>query len=249
MDFKLIAGEVTGLIISRGYEDLLHGLRVRAAVEATAAIAAAANVAFTATATAVSGTTTDSEVAMDFFRCTVNGVPLAGRFYLVGFREGDIIEFVVTMSDGKGEVYAARSKQSRLIWTLPYHTRGHRAQLRHDIKSSVIISAVGTLLTGVLLHYDRFSADRLGFVINQSLIAFSVLLLINFLSRWPFYKSSRAATEIFRTFGFADPGNLNLPSMNGSAEKQFCAATGVPSSSIIPWQYRYDDRALVSPVE
>lgn len=243
MDFELIAGEVTELTISKGYEDLLHSTKVKEIAGATTVIAASAGLA--STAAALSGASSGADVDMEFFKCKVNGVPLTGRFYRVGFQEGDMIEFVVIMSDRKGEVYAARSQQSRLIWTLPYHTRGHRAQLHHDIKSSLIISAVGTLLLAGLSYYEGFAADTGELIL--SLFFFTILLSGNFVSRWPFYRSSKDATKIFRAIGFTDPEWLNLPSMNGGAEKAFRAATGEPWSPIIPLRYRYDERALVSP--
>lgn len=242
MDFKLIAGEVTGLTTCKGYEDLLATAPVKDIGGVTAAIAASVGLA--STAAALSGADSAADVDTEFFSCNVNGVPLTGRFHRVEFQNGETIDFVVTLSDGKGEVHAARDRRSRLIWTLPYRTRGHKAQLRHDLASSLIISVVGTLLLTVLMHYKRFTVERLDLIINVSSIMFSILLTVNILSRWPFYKSSKHATEIFRILGFSDPVRVNLPVMDKRAEKEFRASTGAAWTPIVPWRYRYDQTAL-----
>ncbi len=90
-----------------------------------------------------------AEIDMEFFTCTVNGLELAGRFHKVEFKEGETVEFVVDKKSVGAVVHAARSPNQKMLWMLPYQTRGYLAQKRSDIKWSLILSITTPFLFSV----------------------------------------------------------------------------------------------------
>ncbi|AMC34361.1 hypothetical protein [Janthinobacterium sp. B9-8] len=98
---------------------------------------------------------------MQFFTCKLDEKRGAGRFYNVGFKNGEEIEFVV---EQEGDVYAvlvARSASQRLIWMLPQHLCGEEAHLRSDIKWTIITTIIGAVLYAIFLHPSGIKDDLL----------------------------------------------------------------------------------------
>jgi hypothetical protein len=177
-----------------------------------------------------------AEVDMEFFSCFVDALPVKGRFRRVDFKDGEKIDFVVTVKEGVGEVHGARDPSQRFIWTLPYQTRGHIAQKMSDIVSSLTISAACAILFSILTFYDDPEPIREQwiYVIKLTVMNFLITLFVNFMARRPFYKFPYEATKVFSTFEFNDPARLNL------ADKGYCKETGEPRSSDKPLRYRYE---------
>jgi hypothetical protein len=245
MEYVLISGIVTELNITKGYEDLAFTGRSKNLV-GMASIAAAVMGNGTSS-TILASSSNGAEVQMEFFTCRVNNLRLFGRFYKVEFRDGENIDFVVTKNGDLNEVHSARNPIERLIWSTPYRTRGHRAQKKHDISSSLKISAVSSLLFSVLMYsqQSRPWAECWRTVLYFSPVSFSIILIVNCLSRWPFYKFSYEATKVFKAFGFADPPMVNLEKNHGLAEKEYYEQIGAPRPwRVIPLRYRYMKNAL-----
>lgn len=236
----LLSGVIRDLAITRGYEDLAFTAGNRSLI-GLAAIAAAATGNSTSAAI-LSSSIGGAEVDMEFFTCFVGETALKGRFYKVDFQNGDLIEFVVSMEQGVGRVHGARNPSQRFIWTLPYQTRGHIAQMRSDILSSVIVSSVCAFIAAIIAIYqERTSlAGSRPVVLEFATMAFFIVLIVNFLSRWPFFKFSFEATEVFRAFGYEDPARVDLPKQDSRADKAYCNATGEPRPLVKPWKYRYE---------
>lgn len=244
MEHVLVSGVVQELTITKGYEDLAFTDQGKSLVGLAAVVAASTgNMASSAILSNSSG---GAEVNMEFFVCTINNLPLRGRFHKVDFSNGDHIEFVVTISDGIGSVHGARDPKQRFIWTVPYQTRGNVAQKASDISSSLTISAICAVLCSVLIFYNTpptiyNSWSQIG---NMTAIFFLAILAVNFLSRRPFYKFSFEATKVFAAFGYDDPARVNLPKQHSQADKAYCKETGEPRSWDKPWRYRYQEIPL-----
>lgn len=240
MEYTFISGVVRELRITKGYEDLAFTPTGKNLI-GVAAIAAGST-GNAASSTILAMASNGAEIDMEFFTCVVDNLPVRGRFHKVDFKEGETIEFVVTVKDGIGDVCGARDPNQRFIWTLPYQTRGHVAQKKSDIISSLNISIICAILLSLLTLYreSRALADSWSSVRDSALIGFSLTLIVNLLSRRPFYKFSFEATKVFAAFGFEDPASVNLPKRHIPADKMYCKETGAPRSWDKPWRYRYE---------
>jgi hypothetical protein len=240
MDYVLVSGIVRNLHITKGYEDLAFTARDKN-LTGLAAIAAA-SVGNATSSTILANSSNGAEVDMEFFTCFVNELPVKGRFHRVDFKDDETIDFVVTVKNGLCEVHGARDPAQRFVWTLPYQTRGHIAQKKSDISSSLTISATCALLFSILMFYDKPAAlaESWSYVRNVTTITFLLTLFVSFMARRPFYKFSFEATKVFRAFGFIDPARLNLPQRHSRADKDYCKETGEPRSWDKPWRYRYE---------
>jgi hypothetical protein len=216
MDYVLVSGLVRDLHITKGYEGL-------------------------ANSTIFEKLSDDTEVQIEFFSCFVDELRMKGSFHRVDFREGETIDFVVTIYRGVGEVHGARNPSQHLIWTLPYRTRGHIAQKKHDISSSLNVSAISGLLFAILAFSQEPGplVECWPTILKFATTGFWIILFVNYLARRPFYKFSFEATKIFSAFGFPDPATLNLPKRHNRADKDYSKATGEPRSWDQPWRYRY----------
>jgi hypothetical protein len=240
MEYALVSGIVSNLHITKGYEDLAFTARDKSVV-GLAAIAAAST-GNSASSAILANSSAGAEVDMEFFTCFVDELPVKGRFHRVDFKEGEKIEFVISMKKGVGEVCGARDPVQRFIWTLPYQTRGHIAQKKSDILSSLTISGICSILFSILTFYDNMDqlTEEWPYMLNVTLLTFLITVFVNFMARRPFYKFSFEATHVFSTFGFEDPGMLNLPKRHIRADKTYCKETGEPRSWDKPWRYRYE---------
>jgi hypothetical protein len=142
-DLKIVAGRCD-LGIACGDKALARGVDMLAAAMGEAVNAGAAS-------------SSDTDISMDFFTCTVDSREVSGSFYKLEFSNGDVIEFVVRDDDGLLLVAAARDLEKRYIWVQPYKTRGHLAQRRDDISWSGVISLGLPLLAAGYSTYRTFA--------------------------------------------------------------------------------------------
>jgi hypothetical protein len=247
MDYALISGVVRNLHIAKGYEDLYFTDHDKNLI-GMASIAAAA-IGNGTSSTIFASSNGGAEVDMEYFTCFVEKIPVTGRFHKVGFKDGETIDFAVTMNDGLGEAHGARNPIQRIIWTLPYRTRGHVAQKRHDISSSISISFISAALFAIFSFYAESGtlAECWQSVLKFSSISFAIVLTVCFLSRRPFYNFSFEATKIFDTLGFSHPSNVDLPKYHSQADKEYYQEIGKPRPwEDVPWRYRYRSVACSS---
>lgn len=239
MSFVTVSGIVRNLHITNGYEDLMIAKPNKDLVGLAAVYAASTG--NNASASILSSSANGAKIEMEFFTCEVQEIQLKGKFYRVEFKEGESIDFVVTLKHGSREVQCARDVRQRLIWTLPYRNRGHIAQKRSDIIHNIAISSLSSALsTAVILHNNTLPFDKK--IIEIAWLSIPVFLLsvfINYMTRKPFYKFSYDATEIFRTFKFNNPANVNLPKFNKKAQKEYAEEFGKNYLNEVPWKYRY----------
>jgi hypothetical protein len=234
MSLVLVSGPVCNLKITRGTENLLDDQAQRVAGGVADVVGSLTG------STGIAGSNGGGDIDMDFFTCTIGNKKLHGKFYRVDFNNGDVIDFVAEVWRERYDVQAARDAEKQIIWTLPHQMRGHLAQKRHDIVSSFKISFVmGLLVAGASIFMDADSAIDWKSVFMIAPITFTICLIVNFLSRWSFYRFSLVATDIFWEFGFDQPEHLDLPKQHGSAEREYYAITGESYSSGQPWKYRY----------
>ena len=240
MQLIILSGVIRDLVIARGYEELAFTAGNRSLVGLAAIVAASTG--NNTNATILSNSSSGAEVDMEYFTCFVGETPLKGRFHKVDFQNGDLIEFVVSMERGVAEVHGARDPSHQFIWTLPYQTRGHIAQKRSDILSSIIVSSICACIAVIIAIYQERSSlpGSRPVVLEFATMAFFIVLIVNFLSRWPFFKYSFEATEVFRAFGYEDPARVDLPKQDGRADKAYCSEKGEPRPLVKPWRYRYE---------
>lgn len=238
MNYTLISGIVQNLQISKGRADLMMNKPDYLDVVSALNTAFAENSPDSADST---------EIEMEFFTCEVQNIRLEGRFYRVEFTEGDNIDFIIILKDGLGEVQCFRDRGQRLLWTLPYHTRGHIAQKLSDITHGIVISFLGSLLgTAIVFHNDYLPLDQK--IIEMAWVAipsFGMCIFVNYMVRKPFCKFSYNATEIFRTLNFSNPELMDLPQNNRKAQKEYASEFGRSHIDENPWKYRYQIRDLL----
>jgi hypothetical protein len=235
--YQIISGAISDLKIGAGRCDLGIACGDKALAGGVNMLAAVMGEAVNAGAASSS----DTDISMDFFTCTVDSREVSGSFYKLGFSNGDVIEFVVHDDDGRLLVAAARDPEKRYIWVQPYKTRGNRAQKRHDIFWGGVISLGLPLLAAGYFTYRTFvNLNKFSWVgVGTRVLLFFVFGTINYLVRSRFYPPSFDATEIFRALGFKDPANVDLPKGLRAAEKKWAEQTGGGYVPDIPWRYRY----------
>jgi len=234
--FSVVKGPVEGLKVSSGVEDFVfteEGKKI--------AGAAAIGAVLTEQVAGVSGLSSasaGSEISMEFFTCTVQGIVLTGRFYKVEFAEQEIIEFVVKNTPSGAQVHAARSQGQKIIWMLPYHVRGECAQKAMNRKWTMFVSSFAALLQlGIIYYVTKGKLSFYSFV--AELVIFSVVFLICSIVASRFFHFSRETTHILKALGFSDPKNVDLNKVNKAAEKRMRKETNCLPALISSWSYRF----------
>lgn len=244
-EYIYISGVINNLCKSKIYEDLAQN-KGKKSLTGTTSIAAAI-MGDSTSSTILASTTRGAEIDMEYFTCFVGETKIHGRFHRIGFTDGDSIDFIIRLNNGIGKVYSARNPIERVIWTLPYQTRGHVAQKINDILSSFIVSLTGGLLIGCFSLYQesRPLKECWEIVFQLSLMAFFMTLVVNVLVRRPFFHLAVEATKIFELYGFKEPARLDFPKQHRSADKEYYKEVGKDRPwEEIPWQYRYSPRLM-----
>jgi hypothetical protein len=168
-----------------------------------------------------------------FFEVPIGQIPVVGKFHSVGFKDGDHMEFVVSEHDGIVVSHAARCSHQRILWMLPYHVRGHKAQNRHDLKMNLLTSAALTIAGTILLHFeapfDDFSSMALMTIAN-----FLLSLLVLWWVRSHFWGFAEVTTSILQVFGYQNPEMADLSSDDKNARKTAGEKWSLPN-----WSFRY----------
>lgn len=240
MDYILIKGIVRSLQIRTDRENLNVFPKIK---DATAVAGIVEVIVESAnSATLLSSSRDDGEIQMEFFNCFVDAKKLAGRFYKVGFVDGDEIAFVAEKTGDVYRVHSACDESKRLIWTLPHQTRGNVAQRNSDFLGSFICATVAAISFFVIVFFvlARSGIDTWKLVRDTVIISFVSVLLVNALVRWKFYKFSHQATKIFRVLGFINPEYVDLPKDHKNADVQYRAAKSEKKISHPAWQFRFD---------
>lgn len=239
MNLELIRGRVTNLVVTKGstdpvFENLDKGV---AGVGAIAAAATGQLLSSTALANASQG----AEIDVEYFSCVVNDLRLFGHLYRVEFKDGDEMEFVFERYLGRGSVQSARNPVYRLIWTLPYQTRGVIAQQRHHSKWRLIGSAgVSFVVTCLFIFSSPNDLDLPVWVYGTFFLLGTLnLLAVSFLVTRPFGKFAINATKVFEAFGYENSSCVDLPALNNEAERKWRQENASSPQGFQPWRFRY----------
>jgi hypothetical protein len=238
-ELQLVRGTINDLTIAKGYEDPLFTNDTRTLAGGAAIAAAAAGQFFSSAALATASQ--GAEIDMEYFTCTVNSRKLYGRFHRVEFLNGEEIEFVIDQNSREcAAIHAARNPASRLIWTLPYHTRGHQAQVRFNLKWIFFTSLACSVGPTLFFIYRRPHENLPAWMIPSLLIGFFLITaLIGFLVAWKFLRFSRDTTAILETFGYENAATVSLPAIHNIAEKDRSKTSGGAGELFHPWRFRY----------
>lgn len=183
----------------------------------------------------------NEDIEMEYFKCLVSGEQLVGNFYKVGFSEGEEIEFVVERLQDCYGVCSACSESQRLVWTLPNQIRGNIAQIRADISGSFACSIIFALIFLAFAYFvsNEFGARKWQNMKVSFFMAFTIIFLLNAITRLTFYRFSKEATKIFALLGFLEPESVDLLKNHKAADSQYISETGSEAVYHPAWQFRY----------
>jgi len=238
MDYQLVKGRVRDLRITKGRQDMSPFAHARGVAATLGVISTVME--DPAGQAAQASSRNNTEINMESFTCYVGKEALSGQFFHVGFMEGEEMEFVVVEENGIYQVSGACSISQRLIWTLPYRTRGDAAQKWHDSMQSILISFTFSLLFTAFVHY-KYDVGTANWaqLVQQASVTFVVIFVLNILVRRSFYHFSFEATKIFDVFGFCDPEHVNLPKRHKNADIEYCEDKGLSRPPRRPFEFRY----------
>lgn len=239
MKFTRISGIVSDLLISKKYENLLFTKQQSNLLGIGAVGAAIFGEGLSSTIMA--GASEGAELEMEYFTCMVAGAELSGRFYKVEFKNGQAIDFAVDESCEVRDVHAALDPLRRLVWTLPYRTKGHIAQLKSNIIGCIATSISAGIISFLLGYYDEDDGPlrwKQAFIMGS--IGFIMVLIVSYRACRRVFGNCFEATLAFEALGFNSPANLNLPKGHSTAEKRYAKETGEPEQPSEPWRFRFD---------
>jgi len=182
-----------------------------------------------------------AEIDVEYFTCVVNGLPLAGHFHKAGFTDGENVEFVIEEKSGGGIVHAARSPSQRMLWMVPYQTRGHVAQKKSDWKWTWILSLLTGLIATIAMRlYLPFTGNEPAWILPTFFgLSFSMVGLVNFLVRRRFTHFSESATVVLQALGYTNPEHVDLNKQHSLAQKKLKQETQQLPPLVDTWSFRY----------
>lgn len=235
----LICGEVTDLRVSKGYIDPVFGTTERAT--ATVGALAAVAVGQALTSTVLTNASHGAEIDVEYFTCSVAGLSLSGHLHRVDFKNGDEMEFVIEKLGERGFVQGARSAVNRIVWMMPYQTRGVAAQQKNNTKWRYVTSLLcGSIPTAFFLFFLPEDKNSPFWFYPAIFLGTSLTtLVISFLITRRFNEFSVMATEVLHAFGYENPEWVDLPALNKRAEQKL--RSHAPDSPIMfqPWRFHY----------
>jgi hypothetical protein len=183
----------------------------------------------------------EPETDMEFFTCKVDDTVLFGRFHKVQFANGETVDFVVEKISEGASVHAARGTTMRILWMLPYQTRGHIAQRRSDIQWSVILSLSAVVAVAVSEYFfARTNPNEPAiYALLFYLAVFALVLIVNLMIRRRFASFARHATDVFQQLGYANPAEVDLHVIHKHAQRKLHTESGCLPALMQPWSFRY----------
>jgi hypothetical protein len=238
-NLKTLSGTVTQLRKAKGYADPVF-TQADKSMAGAAAIGAVAMQQFFSSAM-LANASMGAEIDVEYFTCVVNGLPLAGHFHKAGFTEGEDVEFVIEERNGGGIVHAARSPSQRILWMLPYQTRGHLAQKKSDWKWTWILSLLTGLIATIAMRlYLPFTGNEPAWILPTFFgLSFSMVGLVNFLVRRRFTHFAESATLVLQALGYTNPEHVDLYKQHSLAQKKLKQETQQLPPLVDTWSFRY----------
>lgn len=238
---RRLAGVVANLVITSTSEELVFSEQDRSRLGLAAVGAAAVGEAVSSTI--LSSGSSGAEMRMEYFSCLVNGTRIVGKFHKVGFSDGEVVEFVLQEDVETGTLVcrAARSEARRILWMMPYCSRGHVAQKRSSVKWSFIFALGATVVAAIAEHV--FTQD----VPNEPLLSIAMfylatfigMLVVNLAARSRFYPHAHSATEVFASLGYPNPELVDLELIHKQAEERIRQLSNARPPFMKSWCYRY----------
>jgi hypothetical protein len=246
-DLKLcvLCGTVCSLKVVVGEEEFLQTMQSKVLGTGVGAALAVSELAGAAVAASIA--TTSSTDSVQFFTCTVNGKPIAGRFSKVGFKNGDAVEVVCQpQEDDTYMAQAVRRRSDQTLWMAPHCSRGNQAHWIYAWKMvpvtiSVVIFSMGLLLIFAELHSARgYSAEFL-WMTSGIWVFFSTLIggyfPLKFARQWRSFVN--IAEQVYKALGYENPTRVDMEKQNSRYWKKHAKPGEVRSGA--PWVFRYVD--------
>ena len=215
-ELELIKGTVKNLNITDGYDNFVFSQNSQKAAGAAATAGVAMGSFFNASVIANAGFNSSERV--EFFTCKVDGLPVAGRFKNVSFKEGDELEFVVEYTNRNKQAaigHAVRDPKQRFLWVVPEQERGTVAQKKDNIWMAKFfayfvggISFVAFVISELTL--DSPSDGALILVPLVSLMLGGGAFLLGVLSTQFMVKRAEHANKVFAAMGYDNPEEVDL---------------------------------------
>jgi len=212
----LIKGKVENLRVTHGYDNFVFSQNSQRAAGAGAAVGVVMGSFFNASAIANAGI--NSREKVEFFNCTVDGLPLAGRFKKVSFKDGDELDFVIEYTSNEKEAaiaHAVRDTQQRLLWVVPEQERGTIAKKKDNIWMAkmlagfiAIIAFFASIMAAFAIGFD----DPLAWVIipATTIGMGGGAFIMGVLTTEFMVKRARIANKIIATLGYDNPEEVDL---------------------------------------
>ena len=213
---ELIRGTVKNLNITDGYDNFVFSQNSQKAAGVATTAGVAMGSIFISSVIANAGF--NSSESVEFFTCKVDGLPVAGRFKNVSFKEGDELEFVVEYTNREKQAaigHAVRDPKQRLLWVVPEQERGTVAQKKDNIWTAkmaagffAIISFISGVGMGFVLGFDTVFIWLL--IVFTPLFMGGGAFLLGVLSTQFMVKRSEHANKVFTAMGYDNPEEVDL---------------------------------------
>jgi hypothetical protein len=241
----LLRGTVSNLTVADGQEEFIQTVPDKYIAAAVGVGLALEGLAGAASAAALGGN--DSADRVQFFRCMVDGKPIAGRFSKVTFKEGDVVEVVgQAQEDGSYMAQAVRRRTDRTLWMAPHCSRGEKAHWAYVLKMIPFLTLLGWLFSALFIAFavwmsnEHATWDALKFLFAICATTTTIMSLyfsIKIAYKWrPFVNT---AEHIFAALGYAKPASVDMEKQNALYWKQH--AKPDERRIVAPWVYRYVD--------
>ncbi|WP_423378135.1 putative type VI secretion system effector [Burkholderia sp. LMG 32019] len=212
----LLRGTITGLTKRRAAYEAVFTEADKQAMERTAVVAALAGLNDIALNLSTSTQFTDTVGDLVMFR--LNGEEVRAWIWLSVFENGEEVEVVAERAESGWIGYAIRRCSDGILSVHPHCERGSRALFKFFLKFSVLFwsgcALAMTLLVASMMLYNELH-DRWGFFLKSFLVVWGVIeamaIFIAYRVSRRFKRQLPMANQIFETFGWKDPPNVNLP--------------------------------------
>ena len=218
--YEVLRGEVRNLKARQIYEDFVFGSSDRNVAAGVSVAEAAAGMAGAVTTAQVANYEGDQIYA---FMMEVDGKVVAGRFWDLGFKEGDQVEVVGQQVGEVFEAMAVTDPKQRLMWITPHHEKGTRALQREErwrygkfliataIFSFGIIPLIFFLTNGVPDYSELYFTFFIGWIF-LGIGGYFVLRLPRC-----FRDYALETTAVGRALGINDPEDMDIVQSNKKA--------------------------------
>lgn len=210
-----ITGTITDLKKSRKNRDFVLS-QIGKGVGASAVSAGLAGMGGAGIAIA----TLDSSETADFVEFTMNGETIRGWFWRFPFQEGDNVELVAERDGDGWTAYGVRRDADSLVAVYPHCFEGRRSHYLSTFRFwGIVVAAIFLFMMCLDAVLALFKGT---FSVQNQLAAYGIyamyllpglLVVFGFLA-WRGGRKTEAfalvAETIFRGFGWADPGGINL---------------------------------------